>query len=242
MINKKLLLGVAASILLFQTGCSMTQNLDVDPRFNNDQAKFFSMSGLTGCLTGAAVGGAAGAAIGKATDTSPLGGLIIGGVVGCLSGMTVNYILDTSRAKHHNAEDQLNDIIGKIKETNQKAQIQKETLTEVYEDDLREIEQIKEDIKTGKKNKSQLKAKAHKMDNNIKLLKEELENGNKLLENFEYARDELKKDKNAQSESVKKQLKDLDGEITRLRTSIEELEYQIDEYQETSVSLLALAD
>lgn len=243
MIIKKLLIVALTSSFLMVTGCSSLNGPDIkaDPRFDKDEGKFFSKSSVLACAGGAVLGTGLSLLVPNPRITIS----VVSGFLGCLSGMTANYVLDELRARYHNAEDQLNDLIEQIKVAKNVQKFLETQLNDVYVKDLNDIEKLNEEIAYGKKQKSENRIKAQAMNANIEKLKDKVEKAHQLLESFEVAKNSLsdssKQNINNRDDYVQKIAK-LDDEIEELKFSIRLMEQEIDAYQEKSISLIALAD
>lgn len=156
-------------------GCEtlgLGSNLGVDPRLTQaDQPEFFSSSGTQACLAGAGIG-TLGCLL---SGTNDMGACIaIAAAAGCGAGAGANYLLDSRRAEYANAEQRMYAYIRDVKEDSAKLRARIVTVRSVLSDNQRQLNQIKQDIRTKSGDEKTMQQQLTQMRANQTYLNEEL--------------------------------------------------------------------
>ncbi len=231
MVISKSLIAVAVSVAIALTGCATTGVGQVNPNLRKDEPKFFSKSGGMSCLIGASIAGAACALI---KDDHKLAACLAAAAGGCAVAMTANYMLDSTRAKYHNLEDQLDATKAQVQTSINSTQTLLTTSDETLKSDLAEIERLKSDYASGKVSKDALIKKTRDMDANIRYMKERLDADRETLQNYKDVAAALERGEGGaparSATGYSKKSVELDAKIMEMEDKIAQLTGYIENY------------
>ncbi len=227
----KSLIAVAVSVAIALTGCATTGVGQVNPNLRKDEPKFFSRSGGMSCLIGATIAGAACTLI---KDDNKLAACLAAAAGGCAVAMTANYMLDSTRAKYHNLEDQLDATKAQVQTSINSTQSLLQTSDETLKADLAEIERLKSDYVSGKVSKDALIKKTRDMEANISYMKKRLDADKETLQNYKDVAAALERGEGgapaSSATAMAKKSVELDAKIQEMEEKIGQLTGSIEDY------------
>ncbi len=143
-----------------------------DPRLEgSDQPQFFTESGVQACAIGAGLGALACLLVRNEERGSCMA---IAAAAGCGIGASANYVLDSRRSQYANNEQRMNAYIRDVEEDSRKLQQRIATYKVVLDDNRRELNRIKQEIKTKSGDQRQRQAELAQMQSNQQVMYEEL--------------------------------------------------------------------
>ena len=137
----------------------------------SDQPQFFTESGFQACAIGAGLGALACLLVGGDDRGSCMA---IAAAAGCGVGAGANYVLDSRRSQYANSEQRMNAYIRDVEEDSRKLQQRIVTYKVVLTDNRRELNRIKQEIRTKTGDQRQRQAQLAEMQSNRQLMYEEM--------------------------------------------------------------------
>ena len=178
-VSRYQLFAVMAAFLL--VGCQSTSSQygsysgsgsSADPRLEgSDQPQFFTESGVQACAIGAGLGALACLLMGGDDRGSCMA---IAAAAGCGVGAGANYVLDSRRSQYANNEQRMNAYIRDVEEDSRKLRQRIATYKVVLEDNRRELNRIKQEIRTKTGDQRRRQAQLAEMQSNRQVMYEEM--------------------------------------------------------------------
>lgn len=137
----------------------------------SDKPQFFSEAGLQGCAIGAGLGALACLLVRNEERGSCMA---IAAAAGCGVGATASYAVDSRRSQYANNEQRMNAYIRDVEEDSRKLQQRIATYKVVLDDNRRQLNRIKQEIRTKTGDQRQRQAELARMQRNQQVMYEEL--------------------------------------------------------------------